>query len=75
LAATEKILLEISDRGYGGCWLGIYPSKTRIKGIHILLNLPEKIVPLSLIVLGHPGEKKPPKNEFDRSRMSYNRWV
>jgi nitroreductase len=73
-AATENILLEIADQGYGGCWLGIYPREERIAGIRRLLNLPENIVPLALIALGHPGEEKPPKSEFDRSRISYNRW-
>jgi nitroreductase len=74
-AATQNILLEIADQGYGGCWLGIYPVEERVEGLRKLLGIPENIVPLSLIAVGHPGEKKPPKNEFDRSRISYNHWT
>jgi len=73
-AATENILLEIADRGYGGCWLGVYPREDRVEGLRRLLNIPGHIIPLSLIAVGVSAEKKPPKNEFDESRIIYNRW-
>jgi nitroreductase len=73
-AATENILLEIADRGYGGCWLGVYPREDRVEGLRRLLGIPDHIIPLSLIAVGVPAEKKPPKNEFDRSRITFNRW-
>ncbi|MBN2323943.1 MAG: nitroreductase family protein [Spirochaetes bacterium] len=73
-AATQNILLEIADRGYGGCWLGVYPREDRVEGLRRLLNIPGHIIPLSLIAVGIPAEKKPPKNEFDKSRITFNRW-
>jgi nitroreductase len=73
-AATQNILLEIADRGYGGCWLGVYPREERVEGLRRLLNLPDRVVPMALIAVGVPAEKKPPKNEFNRSRIVFNRW-
>jgi nitroreductase len=73
-ACTENILLEIADQGFGGVWLGVYPREDRVEGLRKLFNIPENIVPLSLIAVGYPAEQKPPRNEFDKSRIRYNSW-
>ena len=39
-----------------------------------ILNLPENIIPFSLISLGYPAEKKNIKNEFDFNRIHKNKW-
>jgi nitroreductase len=73
-AATENILLEIADRGFGGVWLGVYPRTDRVEGIRRLLKIPERIIPFALIAVGHPAERKEPKNEFRKDRIRYNYW-
>ena len=73
-AATENILLEITDQGYGGVWIGVYPREDRVREIGRILNIPHKIVPFSLIAVGHPAEEKPAKNEFNKERIRYNKW-
>ena len=73
-ACTENILLEIADQGFGGVWLGVYPREDRVEGLRKLLSIPENVVPLALIAVGYPAEQKPPKNEFDKSRIRYNSW-
>jgi nitroreductase len=73
-AATENILLEIADRGFGGVWLGVYPRNDRVQGIRKLLEIPERVVPFSLIAVGHPAEQKEPKREFLEERLRRNRW-
>lgn len=73
-AATENILLEIADQDYGAVWLGVYPDEERVKDIKKLVNLPEHIIPLSLIAVGVPAEEKPRKNIFLEDRIKYNTW-
>jgi nitroreductase len=73
-AATENILLEIVDQGFGGVWLGVYPKKDRVEGIRALLGIPKRIIPFSLIAVGRPAEKKEPKREFREERIRYNEW-
>jgi nitroreductase len=73
-AATENILLEAEDIGLGGVWLGVYPHDERVKGLAELLGLPSSVVPLSIVALGYPAEKKPPAERFDPSRVHTNRW-
>ena len=73
-AATENILLEAQHLGLGAVWLGVYPREDRVEGIKKLLELPENIIPLSIIPVGYPAEKKGPANRFDRARIHFDRW-
>ena len=73
-AATENILLEIADQGFGGVWLGVYPRNDRVQGIRRLLRIPERIIPFALIAVGYPAENKGLKKEFKKERIRYNYW-
>ncbi len=73
-AATENILLEAEERGLGGVWLGVYPHKDRVENFTELFHLPAGVIPLSLVVVGYPAEKKPPAERYNSSRIHTNRW-
>jgi nitroreductase len=73
-AATENILLAARALGLGSVWLGVYPIEERMNGLRTLLALPPNIIPLSIVVLGHPGETKPPAGRFDAGRVHRNKW-
>ncbi|UCD13603.1 MAG: nitroreductase family protein [Thermoplasmatales archaeon] len=73
-AATENILVAAHAKGLGACWLGIYPREERIIHIKKLLNIPEHIIPLSLISLGYPDEHKTGEKRYNNNRVHYNRW-
>ncbi len=73
-AATQNILLAIAAMDLGGVWLGIYPNKERISGLKNLLELPDHIIPFSLIAMGYPKQEKSPKNIFEKDRVHMNGW-
>lgn len=73
-AATENILIAAHAKGLGAVWLGIYPLRERITGMRKLLNIPERILPLSLVSIGFPAEKIPKEDRFQPSRVHINRW-
>lgn len=73
-AATQNMLLAVTDLGLGAVWLGVYPREDRVRGLRGLLGLPEHIIPFSLIPIGRPAEEKPPAGRFDSGRIHYNRW-
>ena len=73
-AATENILLAARAMGLGTVWLGVFPIEERVGGLRRLLGLPDNIIPLSIIALGHPGETKPPANRFNAERVHRNKW-
>ncbi len=73
-AATENILLAARAEGLGTVWLGVFPIEERVAGLRRLLGLPDNVIPLSIIALGHPGETKPPANRFNAERVHKNKW-
>jgi nitroreductase len=73
-AATENILLASHTFKLGAVWLGIYPRQKRIKMLKSLLNLPENIIPISLVAIGHPGEKKQSVDRFNPEKIHYDQW-
>ena len=73
-AATQNMLLEITDLGLGGVWVGVFPRENRMDNMRRLLHIPQNIVPFSLIPLGFPGETKKPNDKFFAERIRLNRW-
>jgi len=73
-AATENILIAANAMGLGAVWVGIYPVDERIQGLRKLLRIPEPVVPLCVVSLGHPAEKKKPPNRFRQDRIHQDRW-
>lgn len=73
-AATENILIEAVHLGLGAVWCGIYPREHRVSGLRQLLDIPEGVIPFSLVPLGYPAEVLPPHDCFDETRIHFNSW-
>lgn len=73
-AATQNILLAAHDLGVGSVWLGVYPRAERIEPIKELLNIPEGILPISLIALGYADEIKVKPERFVKEKVHYEGW-
>jgi len=73
-ASTENILIAINAKGLGAVWLGIYPREERVNGMRKLLDIPEHVIPFSLISIGYPAEQKPTANRYVASRIHHNKW-
>lgn len=71
-AMTENILLAAHSMGLGAVWCGIYPKADRVEYISRLLELPDSVVPLSVIPVGQPDGKLEPKDKYDTERIHYN---
>ena len=71
-AATENILLAANALGLGAVWTGGYPMEERVASISKALKLPETIIPLCTIVIGHPAESPTPKDKWKPENISYN---
>ncbi len=73
-AATQNILLSAHALGLGTVWLGVYPREERMEGLRKLFNLPDHIVPFSLIPVGFSNEVKNDPKRFDPDKIHYNKW-
>jgi len=73
-AATQNILLTAHDLGLGSVWLGVYPRKERMEPLSKLFNLPQNIIPVSLVALGYPNEQINMPGRFKLERIHFNKW-
>lgn len=74
-AATENMLIAANAIGLGAVWCGAYPdSNGRVAQLQKLLNLPERIVPLNVVVIGYPDSPATIKNKWKPERVHYNRY-
>jgi nitroreductase len=73
-AATENLLLAVAALGLGAVWLGVHPIAERVAAVREVLNLPETIVPLNLISIGHPAEQKESRTQYDKKRVHREHW-
>ncbi|MFC2078027.1 nitroreductase family protein [Candidatus Bipolaricaulota bacterium] len=74
-AAVENLLVAAHASGLGAVWCGVYPSEERVAGVRELLAIPEHVVPLALLVMGHPNEEKPPSERYEETRIHSDRWT
>jgi nitroreductase len=73
-AATQNLLLAAHGKGLGAVWTGIYPLNDRVEGFKRLCNLPEKVIPLALIIVGYPDQVLKPEDRFRTDRVHQNTW-
>lgn len=73
-AAAENLLLAAAALGLGAVWLGVHPRESRVGPIKKVLKIPETVVPLNLISIGHPAEVKEPRTQYDELRVHREHW-
>lgn len=73
-AAIGNLLLAASALGLGACWLGVHPREDRIALVRKSLGLPADVVPVSVVAVGWPAEKKEPRTRYDESKVHRERW-
>jgi nitroreductase len=73
-AATENILVAAAGLGLGGVWLGCHGRPEREQAIRGLLDIPDHVGVLCIISIGHPGERKEPRTQYNPARVHKNKW-
>lgn len=73
-AAIQNLLLALHAQGLGAVWLGIHPNDDRVDAVKQAFGLPENIIPVSAIALGHPAEHPEARTRFKEAYVHYNQW-
>lgn len=73
-AATENILVAAAGLGLGGVWLGCHGRPEREQAVRDVLGIPQEIGVLSLLPIGHPGEKKEARTQYDPACVHKDKW-
>jgi len=73
-AAVENLLLAAHLLGLGAVWLGVHPNEDRVSGIRARFGVPQDILPLAAIAIGHPAEHPAPRTRFKTASVHVERW-
>jgi nitroreductase len=73
-AATQNALLAAHAIGLGGVWIGVHAFAPFVSGVRRIIRAPRRVVPVSMIALGHPAETRPPIDRYDPAWVHENAW-
>ncbi len=71
--AAQNMILAANALGIGSVWLGTWPQDFKVKGQAELFNLPENIIPHSIIAFGYPeeGDTFPERDLYEEDRVRF----
>lgn len=73
-ACVQNMLLEAESIGIGTCWCGVYPREELVGNMASLLELPENIVPVSIVAAGYAAEQREVRDRYSASRVHNEKW-
>ena len=73
-ACTQNMLIAAQGLGLGAVWLGLYPKLDIIPKVHLQFDIPDDIIPFSIISLGIPDEQKHPHTSFKEEKIHTGRY-
>ena len=73
-AAIQNMLIAINGLGLGGVWIGVYPIPELMVGIKEYCHIPENIIPVGIVAIGHKGGSRYPFDKYDPERVHLNQW-
>lgn len=74
--AAQNICLCAHNLGIGSVWLGTWPQMDRVEKQRALFNLPETIIPHSIIALGYSDADiaAPRDSRYEADRVHFENW-
>ncbi len=75
--AGQNMILAARELGIGSVWLGTWPQEGKVANQKELFNLPDSIIPHSIIAFGYPDGDFPDgksKLNWEEDRVHYNGW-
>lgn len=73
--ACQNMILAAHAMGIGSVWLGTWPQENKMEGQKALFDLPEHIVPHSIIAFGYPAQDSTKqKLLYEEDRVHFENW-
>ena len=74
-AATSMMMAMLRPGRTGSVWLGTWPQENKIAAQKALFDLPEHIVPHSIIAFGYPlADSTKEKLLYEEDRVHFEKW-
>ncbi len=72
--AGENILLAAEALGLGAVWTAAYPQPDREAWVRKTLSIPDDLIPLNVIPIGHPTGQDKPKDKYKPENIHWEKW-
>jgi nitroreductase len=73
-AAIENMLIAAVGMGLGTVWCGVHPIHILEARMREVLKLPRQVIPLGVVQVGYPAEKKKPGTKYKESRVHWQKY-
>lgn len=73
-ACIENMLLAAHGIGLGTVWCGLHPVERLTSAMREWLSLPEAIVPIGLVVIGHGAESRDVPERYSEEKVHWDTW-
>lgn len=73
-AAIENMLIAAVGLDLGSVWIGLYPQINKCKPVSKILNIPDYVIPMSVIYFGYPAENKEPRTQYNEKRIYWQEY-
>eukprot|EP00768_Dysnectes_brevis_P002708 gnl/Dysnectes_brevis/1994_a2295_2045.p1 GENE.gnl/Dysnectes_brevis/1994_a2295_2045~~gnl/Dysnectes_brevis/1994_a2295_2045.p1 ORF type:complete len:184 (+),score=78.21 gnl/Dysnectes_brevis/1994_a2295_2045:35-553(+) len=73
-AAVQNLLLAASAQGLGAVWTGAFPEEARMAGLRKTFGIPEDIIPVAVIPVGHPKKEPASRTRFNEELVHTETW-
>ncbi len=73
-AATQNLMLAARALNIGSVWCGCHPVPERVAIVRRILQLPDHIMPLNVVVLGHTAQPFHKAERYKEDHVHHDRW-
>jgi nitroreductase len=73
-AAIENILLAATDMGLATVWISIYPLENNVKEVRKLLDMPDYVVPMGMVYVGHGTYELEGRCRYNEKRVYWQKY-
>ena len=73
-AAIQNMLLAAHGIGLGAVWCGLYDSGNLVEVMKDVLELPNNIIPIGMVVVGNKEKDMEQTNRYDDNKIHYDKW-
>ncbi len=73
-ASIQNMLLAAHGLGLGAVWCGLYSVEKLTKAMTEILELPDHIIPIGMVVVGIKDEDKDSVDRYDESKIHFDKW-
>lgn len=74
-ASIQNMLLAAHGLGLGAVWCGLYSEEKLTKPMSQLLELPNYLLPIGMVVVGTKDGEKKPLDRYDESKIHFDKWT